>query len=92
MLWATDFGGFFLGHDADTCNFDGFGGKGEHLPVALDALAELLVELRVVDDRDESLLADASDHLLETMIVAREVYEENLEFVALRVLLDAFVD
>ena len=68
MLGAADVGGFFFSHNADTCDLDGFGGKGEHLPVAFDVFAEFLVILRVIDDRDESLLADATYHLLETMI------------------------
>ncbi len=92
MLWAADKRGFFLGHDADTCDLDGFGGKGEHLPVALDALAGFLVIFRVVDDGDESLLGDAGLHLFEPMIGVREVNEENLKLVALRVGLDAFVN
>ena len=92
MLGAADVSSFFLGHDADTCDLDGFRGKGEHLPVALDALAGFLVIFRVVDDGDESLLGDAGLHLFEPMIGVREVNEENLELVALRVGLDAFIN
>jgi len=92
VLGAADVGGFFFGHNADTCDLDGFWGKGEHLPVALDACADFFVIFRVVDDRDESLLADATYHLLEPMIGFGEMDEENFELVSFGVGLDAFVN
>jgi len=92
MLGAADGGGFFFGHNADTCNLNGFRGKGEYLPVALYALADFLVIFHVVNDRDESLLGDAGLHLFKPMIGFGEVNEENLELVAFGVGLDAFVN
>jgi len=91
-MFAGDTRGFFFGHNAGPCDLGRFGGKGKHLPVALDALAGLLVIFRVVDDRDKSLLGNAVLHIVESLISAREMDKENLKRVALRVGLDAFVD
>ena len=93
MFGPSDLRGLFLGHDADTCDFDGFGCKGEYLPVALDVLALFLVIFRVVDDANPPgrCNLETLKEIVELGIARAEVDEEDLEVVAVWVSLSDLV-